>query len=139
VDFDVKTNIGRDEQNVDYDVSNLQTAISTVRQDISNLQTDVKAIANEGPAPPGDISTFVVSADSQIQQAIARPTPKSTRRTPMSRTPTAPLIRWPPANARATGQEARPPRSATSARNGCYRSPARSLADWAVANAEAFD
>ena len=71
VDYDVKTNIGRDVQNVTYDASNLQSAISTMRSDINNLHTDVLAVANEGTPIPADINGFVSSANSQVIQAIA--------------------------------------------------------------------
>jgi hypothetical protein len=71
VDYDVKTNIGRDTQNVTYDVSNLQNAISTMQADIANMHTDVNAIANEGTPIPADINAFVSSANSQVLQAIA--------------------------------------------------------------------
>jgi archaellum component FlaC len=72
VDYDVKTNIGRDEQNVAYDVGNLKDAISAVRQDMNNLVTDVTAIANEGVNIPPDVNAFVSSANTQIKQAIAQ-------------------------------------------------------------------
>jgi hypothetical protein len=71
VDYDVKTNIGRDTQDVTYDVSNLQNAISTMQTDIANMHTDVSAIANEGTPIPADINAFVSSANSQVLQAIA--------------------------------------------------------------------
>ena len=71
VDYDVKTIIGRDTQNVAYDVSNLQNGISTIRQDITNLQTDATAIANEGAAIPPSINALIASANSQILLAMA--------------------------------------------------------------------
>jgi hypothetical protein len=70
VDYDVKTNIGRDTQDVSYDVSNLQTALTTLQTDIANMHTDVTAIANEGTPIPADINAFVSSANSQMIQAI---------------------------------------------------------------------
>jgi gas vesicle protein len=70
VDYDVKTNIGRDAQNVSFDVGNLKNAIATVRTDINNIVTDMTAIANEGVNIPPDVQQFVSSAVTQIQQAI---------------------------------------------------------------------
>jgi hypothetical protein len=72
VDYDVKTNIGRDEQNVSYDVGNLKNAISAVRQDINNLVTDMTAIANEGVNIPSDVNQFISTASIQVQQAIVK-------------------------------------------------------------------
>ena len=72
VDYDVKTNIGRDVQNVTYDAGNLQSAISTMRSDINNLHTDVLAVANEGTPIPADINAFITSAAAQMQQAMAK-------------------------------------------------------------------
>jgi TolA-binding protein len=71
VDYDVTTNIGRDTQDVTYDVTNLQNAISQMQTDIANMHTDVTAIANEGTPIPADINAFVSSANSQVLQAIA--------------------------------------------------------------------
>jgi hypothetical protein len=71
VDYDVTTNIGRDTQDVTYDVTNLQNAISQLQTDIANMHTDVTAIANEGTPIPADINAFVSSANSQVLQAIA--------------------------------------------------------------------
>ena len=70
VDYDVKTNIGRDAQNVSYDVGNMKNAIAIVRQDINNIVTDMTAIANEGVTIPPDVRQFVASAVTQMQQAI---------------------------------------------------------------------
>ena len=70
VDYDVKTNIGRDAQNVSYDVGNMKNAVAIVRQDINNIVTDMTAIANEGVAIPPDVQQFVASAATQMQQAI---------------------------------------------------------------------
>ena len=73
VDYDVKTTITHDAQTVAYDATNLQQAITTVRQDIANLVTDVTAIANEGATPPvGQLNSFIDSTNSEIQQAVAK-------------------------------------------------------------------
>jgi archaellum component FlaC len=71
VDYDVKTNIGRDAQNVSYDVNNLKNAIAIVRQDLNNIETDMIAIANEGVNVPQDVRQFVASAVTQISSAIS--------------------------------------------------------------------
>jgi hypothetical protein len=71
VDYDVTTNIGRDTQDVTYDVGNLQSALTTLQTDIANMHTDVTAIANEGTPIPADINAFVSSANSQMLQAMA--------------------------------------------------------------------
>jgi len=73
VDYDVKTSINRDAQTVAYAASNLQNAITTIRQDISNLVNDVTAIANEGATPPtAALDAFIASTNAEIQQAVAK-------------------------------------------------------------------
>ena len=73
VDYDVKTTINHDAQTVAYDASNLQYAITTVRQDIGNLVNDVTAIANEGATPPvSELNSFISSTNAEIQQAVAK-------------------------------------------------------------------
>lgn len=73
VDYDVKTSISRDAQTVAYAASNLQNAITTIRQDISNLVNDVTAIANEGATPPtAQLNAFIASTNAYIQQAVAK-------------------------------------------------------------------
>jgi hypothetical protein len=70
VDYDVTTTIGRDRQNVMYEVNNLKNAIATVRQDIINWRNDVAAIVNQGVSPPSDESSVIASAQAKIQQAL---------------------------------------------------------------------
>jgi hypothetical protein len=73
VDYDVKTSIDHDQQTVSYEATNLQNAITTIRQDISNLVNDVTAIANEGATPPtAALDAFIASTNAEIQQAVAK-------------------------------------------------------------------
>jgi hypothetical protein len=71
IDYDVRTTIGLDRQNVIDEVNNLKTAIAGVRQDLANWQSDVQGIVNQGVPPPSGESSAISSAKTQIQLALS--------------------------------------------------------------------
>jgi hypothetical protein len=70
IDYDVKTIIDHDRQNVIDQVNNLKDAIAVVRQDIANFQYDIVAIVNQAVPSPSGASSTIAWARLRIQLAI---------------------------------------------------------------------